>query len=565
MRVKIGTRGSDLALWQARTVAAALCAAGAADVEIVVLATRGDAIDDVALSTIEGKSFFTAEIERALLDGAVDVAVHSHKDLATESPPGLAVCAVPARGPAEERLLALPPFFDAEAPFLPIAQGAAVGTSAPRRAEQLRELRPDLEVLNLRGNVPTRVAKLRAGQYAAIVLASAGLERLALDLAGLAVHTLPIGLFTPAPAQGALAVQVRAGDAALRELVRRALDDPESARIAAAERSVLRAAGGGCSLPLGAVIARAPGGYEARAFLGREHPRPGLPARWARARAATPEAAAERVLAALVEGGPTGFGPFEGLRVALAGSDAEAGSSELAERLTTLGAEVVFEPVITFEDLPAPELARELAALRPGDVLALTSRRAALRLAGARAPAGVCIGAVGPATARALAEAGLAAQVVGSGGAAELARALPIEPGATALFPCAAEPHGELVPLLEARGARVRAVPLYRTHAAPDAAGRSDVDVRIYTSPSAVRALSAWEHAREAETAGGAARCLRSALGTATWEALCAAGLGEPSAWKPAGSGVAAAIARLARLAREPAGAELPTGDGETR
>ena len=151
----LGTRGSDLALWQARHVAERL--AGRAEVEIVVLQTRGDRIDDIPLTQVEGKSFFTAEIEQALLERSVDLAVHSHKDLPTEGPPGLVVAAVPARADAAELLLARPEAHDVEAPLLPLRRGVRVGTSSPRRAEQLLTLRPDLVVEPMRGNVPTRV------------------------------------------------------------------------------------------------------------------------------------------------------------------------------------------------------------------------------------------------------------------------------------------------------------------------------------------------------------------------------------------------------------------------
>lgn len=216
MKLRIGTRGSRLALWQAEHVAAALRAE--AEVEIVVLETRGDRIQGVPLSRVEGQAFFTAEIERALLEERVDLAVHSHKDLATESPPGLVIAAIPRRGPTAERLLILPEAGDPDALFLPLKRGARVGTSAPRRRAQLLALRPDLEVVDLRGNVPTRVDKLRARAFDATVLAAAGLERLGLDLSGLVDVPLSPTLFVPAPAQGALAegsgpfrVRARAG------------------------------------------------------------------------------------------------------------------------------------------------------------------------------------------------------------------------------------------------------------------------------------------------------------------------------------------------------------------
>ena len=278
-KIRIGTRGSDLALWQAHHVAGRLQAAGHAS-EIVILVTRGDRIDDVPLQTIEGKGFFTSELEQALLEERIDLAVHSHKDLPSAMTEGLVIAAVPARAASEERLLVAPDRHDPGGLFLPLVRGARVGTSAPRRTAQLAALRADLELLALRGNVPTRVRRLREGRYDAIVLAAAGLERLALDLGGLVVHTLPSDLVVPAPVQGALAVQTRARDQELRELCGRVLADPLAAATVAAERSLLVAMGGGCNLPLGVALRReSERSWRATAFLGAGHPLPHHPAR----------------------------------------------------------------------------------------------------------------------------------------------------------------------------------------------------------------------------------------------------------------------------------------------
>ena len=397
MKVRIGTRGSDLALWQARHVAGRLQADGH-EVETCVMKTRGDRIVDVPLTTIEGKAFFTAELEEALLDGRVDLAVHSHKDLPVDGRAGLAIVAVPRRGPAGERLLVARHAHDPEEAFLPLARGACLGTSSPRRAEQVLVLRPDLRVLPLRGNVPTRVQRLREGRFDAIVLAAAGLDRLGLDTTALVDVALPIDLLVPAPAQGALAVQTRADDRELAAICGRILHDSETARIVAAERSVLAAAGGGCNLPLGCTIEPEGSGFRARVFLGADHPAPGCRARWAEAFAQDLDAVVGAAFHGLVAERPTRCGPLRGLRVALTGS--AAGGTLLGERLSSLGAETVHERVIAFEDLESCDLARRLAALAPGDGLALTSREAARRLAGLSVPPGVVVGAVGSATGR---------------------------------------------------------------------------------------------------------------------------------------------------------------------
>ena len=558
MKVRIGTRGSDLALWQARHVRALLEAEPGVRCEIVVLKTRGDLIDDVPLQQVEGKGFFTAEIERALLDQSVDLAVHSHKDLATENPPGLVVAGIPPRASPLERLLVRPEAYDAEAPLLPVREGARVGTSAPRRQEQLLALRPDLEMADLRGNVPTRVNRLREGRYDAIVLAAAGLSRLELDLSGLEWVDLPLERFVPSPAQGALAIQVRASDEALIALVRKCLHDEEVARAVEAERRLLIDVGGGCNLPLGAFVwplaqgatrpqpPTRPGGstqptagdrrsadsWRAVAFLGADHPRPGQRARWVAADGSDPLEAMAAVFASFATGEATQAGPLAGLRVALTGS--VEGPSELSERLTTLGATLVPERAIAFEDLgAAARLPERLAALRPGDVLAVTSRRAAAYLDGARPPAGVLVAAVGPATAHVLGELGLHVDIVGRGGARELAAQLELDAGAHVLFPCGEQARDELEAELATRGIEVERLPLYRTVPVDEVALSDDVDARIYLSPSAVQAALASERARP-DGAHPDRRVLRLALGRTTAEALSQAGLdAEPIAGGP--------------------------------
>lgn len=532
MKLRIGTRGSDLALWQANTVRGWLEAVGA-EVEIVVLETRGDRIDDLPLTKVEGKAFFTAEIERALLDRTVDVAVHSHKDLATESPPGLAVAAVPARGPHAERLLIRPEHHEPEAAFLPLVRGARVGTSAPRRETLLHALRPDLRVEPLRGNVPTRVRKLREGRHDAIVLAAAGIERLGLDLDDLVVAALPPATFVPAPAQGALAIQTRSDDDEVRDLCRRAAHDPETAAVITAERRVLVAAGGGCSLPLGAWIVADGAGFVGRAFLAADHPSPGAPPRWVVARDSTPDGAARELIAELAHGRAGNAGPFAGRRVALAGA---GHAGRLAQRLTELGAEVVLERVIELEDLPAPELDERLAELGPGDVVALTSRRAASRLAGRAPCADVTVAAVGPTTAEAARAAGWPPALVGGGGAAELAAALPIEAGTRVLFPHAEDPIDDLPRIVAERGGALVGVPVYRTRPIPGVEPTPGVDARVFQSPSAVRALPG--------AAAGSEGCSTVALGRSTWQALADAGCeAEPTD----ASGPENAIRALAR------------------
>jgi hydroxymethylbilane synthase len=244
--LRLGTRGSALALWQSRHVADRIRARidGLA-VTLVEIVSTGDAVADVPLSTVEGTGFFTASIERALLDRRVDLAVHSCKDLPVAETPGLVVAAILPRGPVEDVLVARDGHTLATLP-----PGARVGTCSLRRTAQLRARRPDLEFQPLRGNVPTRVARVVSGELDAIVLAHAGLVRL-----GLAAHVTEVfGALDvlPAPAQGAIAVQCRRDDAATVARLA-ALDDTRTRRAVTAERTVLHVLGGGCSVPVGAI------------------------------------------------------------------------------------------------------------------------------------------------------------------------------------------------------------------------------------------------------------------------------------------------------------------------
>lgn len=243
--LRIGTRGSALALWQSRRVAELLSRnLPGLDVELVEITSLGDRVTDVPLSHVEGTGFFTASIEQALVAGEVDVAVHSYKDLPVESTPGLMVAAVTERGPVEDALCAR-----AGHTLSTLAPGARVGTCSARRTAQVRMVRPDLQLVPLRGNVPTRVARIH-DDLDAVVLARAGLVRLNLEAA--ITQTFTIDEMLPAPAQGAMAIQCRAAD---RDLILRLslLNHHVTRQAVEAERAMLHALGGGCSVPVGGV------------------------------------------------------------------------------------------------------------------------------------------------------------------------------------------------------------------------------------------------------------------------------------------------------------------------
>ena len=255
--VRIGTRGSRLALWQAHYVRAELEKIGLT-ATINVIKTKGDQIQHLSFDKIEGKGFFTKEIEDALLDGAVDLAVHSMKDLPTTSPPGLAITAVSYRADPADWLIIRKAVAVGDR-LMKLPEGAIVGTSSARRKAQLLHFRPDLRIEDIRGNVPTRLDKLREGRFDAIVLAGAGVTRLELDLSEFELIQFDPREFVPAPAQGVLAFQTRADDKPLRRELR-ALHAAEVADCTNVERRVLQLLDGGCHLPLGAYCTKDAGG-----------------------------------------------------------------------------------------------------------------------------------------------------------------------------------------------------------------------------------------------------------------------------------------------------------------
>ena len=245
-KIIIGTRASALAMAQAQWVARQLSDAHPGlTVVLEKITTRGDTITDVPLAKIEGKGVFTKELERALLDKRTDLAVHSMKDLPAELPPGLAIACVPEREDPHDVLICR----ENVSSLAELPHGAVIGTSSLRRAAQIRAVRPDAEIIDIRGNVDTRLRKLHIGTMHAIVLARAGLNRL--GLAGQhAIVNLPFDVMLPAAGQGALAIETRRDDAELRELLAPLHNHPTFIATCA-ERMLLGLVGGGCHVPLG--------------------------------------------------------------------------------------------------------------------------------------------------------------------------------------------------------------------------------------------------------------------------------------------------------------------------
>ena len=253
--LRIATRGSALARWQAARVVELL---GASEHELIIVTTTGDARTDAPIHQLGGQGVFVKEVQRCVIDGHADVAVHSAKDLPASTPSTLLLAAIPERADVRDALVG--------SKLADLRHGAVVGTGAVRRRAQLRSVRPDLEFGELRGNVDTRLTK--ATQFDAVVLASAALARLGRDDA--ISELLDIDVMVPQVAQGALAVECRSDDTSTRAALH-SIDDPKLHREVDAERAYLAALGGGCDLPVGALCTTEPdGNLRLRAFLDTE-------------------------------------------------------------------------------------------------------------------------------------------------------------------------------------------------------------------------------------------------------------------------------------------------------
>lgn len=509
--LKLGTRGSKLALWQAHHVADRIRELGQA-VELVILKTKGDKDQSQPVTNLGGVGVFVKELERALAAGEVDLAVHSLKDLPTDLPEGLAVAAYPGRERPHELLILNPKVHDpspAQGPsWLPLAEGARIGTASLRRRAQLLELRPDLQVQGIRGNVPTRVDKARTGEVDAVVLAAAGVDRLELALEGLVRVDLPLDHFLPAPGQGALAIEVRADDAELLEILGQ-LDLPEARETTGAERGLLNGLGAGCSVPLGTRAWRDERGICLEAILqanppGHEPSNEVVVMRRAFVRCAEPEEASAAALRIL---GPKDLLPTtpEGLqgRQILIGREPEA-AGELISALQAAGASSSCQTPTRFE-LAASDGAwsEALAAAGSGAWVLFASARA-VRAASELSPSSLrealasChVGAVGAATARALARQRVPVDLIAPEGqttGAGLAEALLARLGEerpAVLLPAARGGRPELGAALEAAGCSVTRAELYTSQPASGAADCAGVDALLLASPAGARVLLA--------------------------------------------------------------------------
>jgi hydroxymethylbilane synthase len=263
--LRIATRGSQLALWQANWVRAQLEAQGLG-CELVAIETQGD-LEQTAFAKMQGQGFFTKAVQAAVFEERADIAVHSLKDLPSAITSGLMIAAIPEREDARDVLISRAEFLDDSSKFS-LKPGTVVGTSAVRRRAQVQAIDPSLELQELRGNVPTRIEKLRRGEYGAIILAAAGLNRLELDLSDFETRTPEPHEFVPAPGQGALALECRSEDASVIHALS-GLNSSHARDAVQVERGLMAQLEGGCQLALGAHARHEPNGWRLQVWYER--------------------------------------------------------------------------------------------------------------------------------------------------------------------------------------------------------------------------------------------------------------------------------------------------------
>lgn len=531
--IRIATRGSALALAQSRAMAAAIERSGE-PTSLIIRKTTGDALTDRPFRTIEGKGIFTKELEDALLQNDADVAVHSLKDLPVDLPPGLVVAATPRREDPADILIIRKEVYDSRF-ALPVAPGSHVGTSSTRRRSQWAARRPDTTLVDLRGNVTTRIDKLHSGLFDAILLAKAGITRLAMALDEFIVVRLDPSVFVPAPGQGALALEAREEDIKnLRKLA--FLNDADARAAVDAERAVLAALGGGCSQPVGAYARRRGRCAVIDAVIGPQEPGTS-PMRRARVVAETFTSAAKRA-AEMLKNTESEIPRFL-LGKSVMITQQKGRGDTLARELEERGARVLLAPLIETRVSADDDAIHQLERAHEFDYILFTSRTAAevfIKINGrglltnedGRTPV---IGAVGRGTAEPLECAGINVSIVSKGdGAAALAELVKRHAGAhmenpspRALFPCARESRTELVNSLAAAGIVVTSAPVYETVAAGaeslEALRGECVDYTLFFSPSAV---ATYRELKPFETKASVA------IGQTTLGAIHEAGLPSP-------------------------------------
>ncbi len=563
-RVILGTRGSELALAQTNAIAAAIRAlAPGVETVIEIIASQGDKIQNIPLAQMGGKGLFTKELEDALLEHRVDLAVHSLKDLPTELPKGLCLAAITEREDPRDVLVS-----HSGASLAALPQGAKVGTSSLRRRAQLLAARPDLDMPDIRGNVPTRLKKVAEGNYDATLLALAGLKRLGLDAH--ATDILPYEIMLPAPGQGALGIECREDDAELRALLA-GLSHPDTAASVTAERALLESLGGGCHTPLGTWAEVRDGQLSLQACVAALDGKTLWRAE-VHGPAADPYALGKEAARQLLAQGasidvteattpPPAGKPLAGKRVVVTRTRAQ--SSQLVEELESLGAEVLLFPVISIAPVSPPP---PMPSARNFDWIVFTSANAvsmfAIALAEAERditsyrPCKICT--VGPATATRCRDYCLTVSLTPQRYVAD-AIADAIEQsedglaGKRIFVPRGNLAREDLIEQLRAKGATVVDVVVYRTDAAKPTQAEHDAldafqpDWVLFSSASTAENLD--KLLGPERMAALKARARFAAIGPTT--RATAEELGIPIALEPECSDVPGLVSALARHALE--------------
>lgn len=492
--IRIGTRTSKLAMWQTQHIAALISAADPTrTVEIVPFVTKGDKTQAAGkpLPEIGGKGLFTLELEQSLLSGDIDLAVHSLKDLPVEDPAGLCLGAIVGRADVRDVLITR-----SGGPLAALTAGMTVGTSSLRRQAQLLAQRPDLRVQSIRGNVDTRIKKTLAtdGPYDAVILAAAGVDRLALD--DHISERLDLDWMLPAPGQAAIGVQCRADDAITLAVLGQ-IDCGDVRSCVSAERAFLHGLSGGCSTPVAAHATLTDGTIQLK---GRVLSADGTQQVAVSDSGSDPIALGERMANAALQQGALGLLGLEtpstigGKRIIVTRSEQQA--HKLVNKLTQRGATAIPFPVIRFEPLPAPTLATEVSSLREDDWLVFTSVNA-VDYFNASHPLNQLppckLAAVGSASCAALEAFGLTIDLIPSIFSGEqLAHELGDLSGKRVLLPRTKAGRPEIVNRLRAKGGDVVDIALYDTvQASPSAESYATLaqgyDMVTFTSPSSVR------------------------------------------------------------------------------
>jgi hydroxymethylbilane synthase len=503
----IGTRGSALAQWQTNYVIAALNRiAPDLQIETRIIKTTGDKDQTRSLADLGGLGVFTKEIENSLLAHEIDLAVHSLKDLPTETANGLTIVAIPAREDPRDCIVSRHNVGLSQLP-----RGARIGTSSARRSAQLLALRPDAQIVPLRGNVDTRLRKAQSEEYDAVVLAAAGIIRL--GRANEITEYLSLDIFLPDPGQGALAIEIRADDTELASLVSR-LDYASTRAAVTAERAFLRALGGGCRMPIGAYAELRSEQLHLCALIASDDG-----AQIKRGEIAGESSRAEELGAELAMQlrGAHGRAPLQGKRILITRAQAQA--SALADKLRALGGEPIEFPTIDFAPLQDfRELDNALVRVKEFDWVVFTSANGVRFVADRlqtlgiqpRVFAATKIAAIGPATARALQDIGLRVDFIPTKFLGEqIAIELPIERGQRALLLRADIASDVLARGLEARGVAVTNIESYRTvMPMARAVDLRDVDAVTFTSSSTVRNFVAMLNGARSELEHAAVFCI---------------------------------------------------------